>query len=221
MKTNRSSVRLIGLGILSAIAASLCCITPVLAILAGSAGLASSFSWLTPARPYLAAVAIVVLAFAWYRKLRPAKPSGTPPDKLECACEENTHPSFFRSKAFLLIVTLFAIAALTFPYYGKVFYPDVKKQVAIPPQDHIQRAELVISGMDCQACEKGIKYVLSALPGYVDAQISYQSGEALVTFDQVKTGIVQIDSAVNSTGYKVVHHRILTTGSTFHDPSLH
>ena len=221
MKTNRSSVRLIGLGILSAVAASLCCITPVLAILAGSAGLASSFSWLTPARPYLVAVTIVVLAFAWYRKLRPAKPSGASPDKPECACEENTHPSFFRSKAFLLIVTLFAIAALAFPYYGKVFYPDVKKQAAIPPQDHIQRAELVISGMDCKACEKGIKYVLSALPGYVDAQISYKSGEALVTFDQVKTGIVQIDSAVNSTGYKVVHHRILTTGATFHDPSRH
>lgn len=221
MKTNRSSVRLIGLGILSAIAASLCCITPVSAILAGSAGLASSFSWLTPARPYLVAVTIVVLAFAWYRKLRPAKPSGATPDKIECACEENTHPSFFRSKLFLLIVTLFAIAALTFPYYGKVFYPDVKKQAAIPPQDHIQQADLIISGMDCKACEKGVKYVLSALPGYVDAQISYKSGKALVTFDPAKSGIKQIDSVINSTGYKVVHHKILTASSAFHDPGRH
>lgn len=221
MKTNRSSVRLIGLGILSAVAASLCCITPVLAIIAGSTGLASSFSWLNPARPYLVAVTIAILAFAWYRKLRPVKPSGAPPDKIECACEENTHPSFFRSKAFLLIVTLFAIAALTFPYYGKVFYPDVKKQATIPPQDHIQRAELVISGMDCKACEKGIKYVLSALPGYVDAQLSYQSGEALVTFDPAKSGIMQIDSAINSTGYKVVRHKVLTARSAFHDPGRH
>jgi len=32
-------------GIFAAIGASLCCITPVLAVVAGSAGMASTFSW--------------------------------------------------------------------------------------------------------------------------------------------------------------------------------
>ncbi len=45
MKKN-SNKALIGSGIITAIAASLCCITPVLALLAGTTGIASSFSWL-------------------------------------------------------------------------------------------------------------------------------------------------------------------------------
>ncbi len=46
MKTDN---KLIGAGLLTAIAASLCCITPVLALIAGTSGLAStSFSWLEP-----------------------------------------------------------------------------------------------------------------------------------------------------------------------------
>jgi len=36
--------KLIGTGLLTAIAASLCCITPVLALIAGTSGLASTFS---------------------------------------------------------------------------------------------------------------------------------------------------------------------------------
>lgn len=59
-----------GAGLISAIAASLCCITPVLALVAGSSGIAAGFSWLEPARPYLIGITILVLGFAWYQKLK-------------------------------------------------------------------------------------------------------------------------------------------------------
>lgn len=62
MSNNKSSGSLLGAGVLSAIAASLCCITPVLALIAGSSGIASTFSWIEPARPYLIGLSIVV----WY-----------------------------------------------------------------------------------------------------------------------------------------------------------
>lgn len=70
MKTDN---KLIGTGLLTAIAASLCCITPVLAIIAGTSGLASTFSWLEPFRPYFIGLTILVLAFAWYQKLKPQR----------------------------------------------------------------------------------------------------------------------------------------------------
>ncbi len=41
---SKSNKALIGSGIITAIAASLCCITPVLALIAGTSGMASSFS---------------------------------------------------------------------------------------------------------------------------------------------------------------------------------
>src|SRR5262245_18441362 len=92
---------LIGAGVFTAIAASLCCITPVIALLAGSSGIASSFSWIEPARVYLIGFTIAMLAVAWYKKLRPL-----PVD--ECGCEVFEKPKFIQSKTFLLIVTLFS-----------------------------------------------------------------------------------------------------------------
>lgn len=94
------------------IAASLCCVTPVLAVLAGSSSLASSFSWLAPYHNYLVIFTIVVLLYAWYDKLKPSK-------DIECDCDES---GFFASKTFLAIVTLFTVLMLSFPQWGsKVF----------------------------------------------------------------------------------------------------
>ena len=101
------------LTILSAtLGASLCCITPVLAVLAGSSSLASSFSWLAPYHNYLVIFTILVLIYAWYNKLKPSK-------SIECECDED---GFFSSKVFLSIVTVFTLIMLTFPQWGsKVF----------------------------------------------------------------------------------------------------
>ncbi|MEZ4738860.1 MAG: hypothetical protein R2818_05755 [Flavobacteriales bacterium] len=46
----------IAVGVVAAIASSLCCITPVLAAVAGVGSLAGSFHWLAPARPWLIGV---------------------------------------------------------------------------------------------------------------------------------------------------------------------
>ncbi len=62
MKINKSG--LAGAGMLSAIAASLCRITPLLAFISGVSGLASTFSWMDTYRPYLIGITIIVLGFA-------------------------------------------------------------------------------------------------------------------------------------------------------------
>ena len=64
----KSENKLIGAGMLTAITASLCCITPVLALIAGTSGIASTFSWIEPFRPYLIGLTFLVLGFAWYRR---------------------------------------------------------------------------------------------------------------------------------------------------------
>lgn len=91
---------------------SLCCVTPVLAVLAGSSSLASSFSWLAPYHNYLVVFTILVLIYAWYDKLKPHK-------EIDCDCDSQ---SFFAGKTFLAIVTVFTAIILTFPQWGsKVF----------------------------------------------------------------------------------------------------
>lgn len=105
---NKNIITVIG----ATIAASLCCVTPVLAVLAGSSSLASSFSWLAPYHNYLVGFTIAVLIYAWYDKLRPSKEIG-------CNCDEI---GFFSSKIFLVMVTIFTTAMLSFPLWGDRFF---------------------------------------------------------------------------------------------------
>ena len=112
----KSENKLAGLGLLTAISASLCCITPVLALLAGTSGLASTFSWLDPLRPYLIGLTVLVLGFAWYQKLKPQK-------QIDCDCDTTEKTPFIQTKKFLAIVTVFAGLMLAFPTYANVFFP--------------------------------------------------------------------------------------------------
>ncbi|MFT5659515.1 MAG: rhodanese-related sulfurtransferase [Sulfurimonas sp.] len=100
--------------VITTIAASLCCITPVLAVLVGAGSLASSFSWLEPYRNYLIAITILVLLYAWYDKLKPVK------EGIDCACDEKS--GFFASKLFLFMISIFSIIMLSFPLWGYQFF---------------------------------------------------------------------------------------------------
>jgi len=98
MKKILTSNRTAYAGLFSAIAASLCCITPVLALLSGTTGIASTFSWVEPYRPILIGITVMILGFAWYQKLKPR------PKDIDCACDDDK-PKFIQSKKFLLFVT--------------------------------------------------------------------------------------------------------------------
>jgi len=199
-KKNESS-KLLGAGLLTAAAASLCCITPVLALISGTTGLASTFSWMEPFRPYLIGITVLVLAFAWYQKLKPKTQ-----EEIDCACDEDEKPSFFKSKTFLGIVTIFSVFMLAFPYYSKIFYPDNKKDIVIVSQSDIQTVNFDVKGMTCTSCEEHVKHAVNELEGIVNVEASYENEKAEVKFDNTKTSKEDIEKAINSTGYKVINN---------------
>ncbi|EAQ50983.1 mercuric transport protein MerTP [Leeuwenhoekiella blandensis] len=192
----KSENKLIGAGLLTAITASLCCITPVLALIAGTSGIASTFSWIEPFRPYLIGLTILVLGFAWYQKLKPQK-------EIDCDCETDEKPKFIQSKKFLGIVTVFAIVMLSFPYYSGIFYPNTEKQIIVVDKSDIKTTEFTISGMTCVSCEEHVKHEVNKLNGIVDTKASYENGNAIIEFDKSKSNETEIEKAINSTGYKV------------------
>lgn len=202
MNTKKSSKGLVGAGIFSAIAASLCCITPVLALIAGSSGIASAFSWLEPARPYLIGISVLVLGFAWYQKLKPKKA------EVDCACEEDEKPSFLQSKQFLGIVTAFAAMMLAFPYYSHIFYPKTEAKVIVVESNNIAEANFDIEGMTCTGCEEHIKHAVAQLAGFIEATADHKAGKAIVKFDKSKTSLEQVVAAIDETGYKVTSSEI-------------
>lgn len=190
--------KLIGAGVVAAIAASLCCITPVLAFLSGAAGLASAFSWMEPFRPWLIALTIGVLGFAWYQKLKPRRV-----EDVQCACEKGEKKTFLQTRAFLALVTVFASAMLAFPYYGGLFYPAHVAQTVSASADQVETVTYQVSGMTCPSCGAHVKHGIAEVPGVIDASADYQSGKVAVRFDRERTNVEAIRQAIDATGYKV------------------
>lgn len=189
--------KLIGAGLVTAFAASLCCITPVLALVAGTSGLASTFSWLEPLRVYFIGLTVLLLGFAWYQKLTPKK-------EIDCNCETDDNPKFIQSKKFLGIVTVITIVMLAFPYYAHIFYPKTENQDLLVDKANVQTVEFAISGMTCASCEEHVNHEVKKLSGILKSAASYKNENAIIEFDNSKTNIAEIERAIKGTGYSIV-----------------
>lgn len=198
MKTEKTSKNAAYTGLFAAVAASSCCIPPVIALIAGVGGSASALSWMEPFRPYLIGLAIVAIGYAWYNYLKPKNAD-------DCGCEVDAKPKWFQTKGFLVGITLFATVSIAFPYYAHIFYPDNKKEVVIVNQSNIQTLNFDVKGMTCASCEEHVKHVVNELEGIVNIKASYEKANAEVEFDNTKTTKEDIEKAINSTGYKVIN----------------
>lgn len=194
-------------GIFTAIAASLCCITPIIAFISGVTGIASTFSWLESFRPYLIIFTILVLSFAWYQKLKLK-------EQIDCSCDENNKPKFIYSKNFLSILTGFIILMLAFPHYAYIFYPKKEKKMIIIEKSSIKAFELKIIGMTCKSCAMRINHEVNKLNGIISSNVSYKIGNAIIKFDNSKISIHEIEKIINSTGYRVTNKKEILNGNS-------
>lgn len=207
MKLNNPADKaLIGSGVLAALASSLCCITPLLSVLAGISGGASLFSWLEPLRPYLIGLTVAVLGYAWYVHLKPRKMT----DQCGCAAE-HVKKGFFQSKKFLFIITLLSSLLITYPYYSSIFFPvNTDNTTVITDKSDIVHIRLDIEGMTCTGCEQSVKHALLEKNGVLEASSSYKEGIADIKFDKNLVVIEELSEAVvQATGYKVTNHQII------------
>jgi len=203
MSTDKLSSRTAGASLFAAIAASLCCITPVLALFSGVSGVAATFSWVEPIRPYLVGFTILVLGFAWYQKLKPKK------EEIDCECEDDGKEPFIQSKSFLGMVTVFALILLAFPSYSHIFYPDKNnKEISGVSESNLKLVNMEIEGMTCTGCEEHVQFAASQLEGVFATQASYESGKAAITFDQSISSLEEVIDAINETGYTVVDYKV-------------
>src|SRR5258708_1259674 len=124
--------------LLTSLAASLCCIAPVLALVSGVSGAASSLYWLEAGRPYLLVLSIVLLGWSWYQQLRHRKAA------VDCGCGEEKR-TFWQGRPFLAIVTVIAGLLMAFPAYARIFYNRGEgKSTTQLVQDH--RLEVALGG---------------------------------------------------------------------------
>lgn len=203
MKTQSSAI---GAGVIAAIASSLCCITPVLAVLAGTSSLAGNFGWLEPARPFLIGATVLALGYAWYDKLKPVKTAQAD----DCGCAVTEKLPFWRTKQFLGIITAFALVMTAFPMYANYLIPSSPKtEIGAVKADNIQKVEFKVKGMTCTGCEGHVLHEVEKLEGIIEVIVSYEKGNTIVKFDKTKTSIKEIKKAIEATSYEITSHKIL------------
>ena len=185
------------LSLLTAFASSLCCITPLLALVSGGLGsIAGSLTWLESVRPYTIALSVGTLGWAWYVQLKP-KPA-------TCACDTVRSP-FWQTKRFLGLMTVLSLLVLAFPVYSGwqgQHNELTSSQTRQSPNQKI--AYVTIKGMTCSGCEQHVKTEITKLKGITDVHVSYAQANAVVRFNPGQTSVDAIRKAVATTGYKVV-----------------
>jgi copper chaperone CopZ len=196
-KNNSKENKWIGVGIFAAVAASLCCIAPLLAILGGIGGVASTFSWLETLRPYLIGLSVIALGTAFYQAYKPKK-------EIECSCEQEEKPKFINSKKFLWIILAVSVLLFSFPYYSGTFFSNVNAVIANTNSENIIEAKINVKGMTCESCEHTIDYSLQTTEGVLSASSSFKTGVAKVKYDKSKVNPEQLKKAIEEkAGYKV------------------
>jgi mercuric ion transport protein len=190
---NKRNFNTISAGVITAFIASLCCITPIIALFAGVSGFASTFSWLEPLRPLFIALAIIFLCLAWIKHFKS--------NKVECDCEQNKWNTFFQSKKFLTFISIFAIIFITFPSYSSIFFSNnsINSEVI----NNQQTIQIEIEGMTCESCEVFLNQTVNKLDCVHKSKADFINGTAVIEFNPEKISPDKIKTAINETGYKV------------------
>lgn len=186
----------LGTGVVAAIASSLCCIAPLIAILGGVSGGAANVSWIEPLRPYLIGLSAVALGYAFYKTYKKPKAD-------DCGCEVPKKRKFLSSKGFLWAITVFSILMFTFPYYSQIFYPKVESNI-VEMDSNLSEGVLTIDGMTCAGCEAHVNSTLSNLNGIMQVEANYKTGTAFIKYDENTVDLMSLDSILLAeTGYTI------------------
>ncbi len=181
-----------GVSIATALGSSLCCIIPVISIVAGTSSLATSLLWLQPYRPYFISGAVLTLGFAWYRILFSKKDE-------TCNCEPVQKNSFFKSRVFLGITTVISVLLITFPSYSHLI---INNQAIFAEYPGSKTVIIPVTGMTCTGCEMLVEDELRKVTGIIKVKASHEGKNAIVQFDESKVNLKNVIEAINRTPYK-------------------
>lgn len=190
----------IGASVLAAVAASLCCILPIVFALGGFAIVGAS-AFFESLRPYFLVATIALLGAGFYLAYRKPKHACDPGS----ACERPQVSRFGRIG--LWIATALVLAFAAFPYYSGtvanfVLSDGSVKASSAQRASASQHVSFAVRGMYCQACAKGVEARLMNLSGVRKASVSYETGRAEVVYDAGTVTLEQLEKAIQDAGYQ-------------------
>lgn len=113
----RLSLGLMAVALLSTLAASTCCVLPLILVLVGISGAwMANLAVLKPLTLPLSLLAVVALAWAGYLVFRPTTTINT------CTTADNCASNYARMRRLFVVCTLFVGMLLLFPLVAPLFY---------------------------------------------------------------------------------------------------
>lgn len=201
-KNSQTSNMLSIAGLTAAIASSLCCIGPLVALLGGVSGVASTFSWIEPARPWLMIGSGLALAFAFREAYKPIAVD-------DCNCEMPAKKKFFQTKSFVWTITALSVVMFSFPYYSGSLLPAQSSDYVFANSSNHLQATINIEGMTCTGCENHVQSALLSTGAVDSASANYEMGSAFATFDPEQISPEELKNAIEvETGYTVTEFTI-------------
>ena len=203
--------------VIAAVASSLCCILPVVAIAfgLGAFGVASVFETL---RPYLLFVVVVALAFSFYQTYFRREKCGEGQ-----AC--STKPIGRFNQIVLWAATIGIAVFALFPYYSgyivtaldkpqptlevnqaadaqNVVNPNETENAVVESEDQTRKTIVIaVDGMTCEACASHIGVALKRIKGVYSAKASYPGKNVTVVYNPKQVTIERIKQGIRDAGY--------------------
>ena len=191
MKKSSSTLSLAG-GLVAGLAASLCCIGPLISLGLGFGSFAAA-AWFEAWRPVFLGLTFGLLGLAWYLTYRRPKAS--------CADGSCVRPPGRAARRVLWLGTIVALASALYPSFSVRRARDSGPPVVAPGDTALS---VLIPSMDCEACAAGIAAMLRREPGVLGAEIVYATKHALVRYDPRATDADSIIAAIDRTGFKAL-----------------
>lgn len=181
----------LGGAIIAAIAASLCCVGPLLALGLGLGSFAAS-AFFAQWRPVLLGVTFALLGIAWYLAYRPPK----------AACDDSScaHQPSKATRFALWFGTIVAVVSSVNPWITGMAIGG-SNTAAIAASANAETFSVSIPTMDCAACAKGIEATLRRTPGVLRADVSYDTKRAEIAFDPTITKREKLLTQIDDTGF--------------------
>jgi mercuric ion transport protein len=153
--------------LVTAIAASACCVVPAVLAVVGVSGVGFAARFV-PYRPYFLAATVLALVFGFWLAYRPQR------DGCGCAVPRSRRAA----RVGLWTTTVLAVALAAYPLLGGGSATAGSIEAAAAAT-----LELHVTGMDCAECTSTIANRIKRVPGVVSASVEFESGIAVVRHD--------------------------------------
>ncbi len=189
----------IGGAVLAALAASSCCIGPLVLAALGIGG-AGAFAVLGAYRPYILGITTVLLAGGFYLTYRKPRVAA---DGDACGCEKPSPKAGRAAQVGLWIATalvvLFAAAPNLIACFASRGQPGA---VATTASAAVEHATIRVEGMDCEACATHIRGALTKVGGFHSLTLDLKGQAVTVAYEPAAGRLQAYVAAINDLGYE-------------------